>query len=335
MGQEEPQNQERAEEEKLQNQERAGDEEEGDDDKEAQRSNELLDQRSTPHRAAIVSPLLQLSPPRSRRESVRDWFLRTLDRPFFQVLGLVVLFGVVADGAAFFFFLMGWQATCSEPSRTDCEPRNSIYNVTVQLLTWLFTYMAIVSMPWRCVNATHTFGWGTPPRDNAKGLDVYGRPTNEIWFHMDLINRGGIIIVLLMNCLLQFANQATRLIFYNYELQDTSPGNKWVNIFFVSSMVFAAIGAIWGIIVSERIRKKHPGRFGPGPWQTVRHYWRVCVNRCCLCREVEEEEVEELEESEQLLRKLEEECDEENPTRNPLKIGLLGAQRAGLRLFGL
>jgi hypothetical protein len=67
----------------------------------------------------------------------------------------------------------------------------------------------------------------------------------------------------------------------------------------------------WFIIVSERIRKKYPGRFGPGPRQTVRHYWRVCVNRCCLCREVEGEEVEELlEESEQLLRKLEEEFDE-------------------------
>ena len=83
----------------------------------------------------------------------------------------------------------------------------------------------------------------------------------------------------------------------------------------------------WFIIVSERIRKKYPERFGPGPRQTVRHHWRVCVNRCCLCREVEEEEVEELEESEQLLlRKLEEEFDEENPTCNPLKISLLGAQ---------
>ena len=170
-----------------------------------------------PAQASLLFDISQLDPPMTRRETFRNCLLRFLDRPEFQVFGMVVLFLMVADGALFFFFLMGWQTLCDTPSKTDCEPRNTVYNISVQILTGIFTYMVTVSMPWRCANFVHTFGLGI--RDNSTGLDLFGRPTNEIWFHIGWWNRAGIIICLLLNCLLQYANQTTRIIFHTYDLQ--------------------------------------------------------------------------------------------------------------------
>lgn len=150
-----------------------------------------------------------LQPPRTRRERFRDGVLRFLDRPELQVLGIIVMIGVVASGACFFFFLMGWQTLCDTPSKTDCSPRNEIYNISIQILCWLFTYGAVIAMPWRCANFVQVCGCGI--RKNDPGLDLYGRPSNEVWFHIDLCNRRGILTCLILNCLLQYANQAVSL----------------------------------------------------------------------------------------------------------------------------
>jgi len=301
-----------------------------DDDKDGVHHDTVLDD-SLRHGRVDAIPLDLLDPPMTRRERFRDYILRWLDRPEFQIAGLVVLFLVIADGALFFFFLMGWQTLCDDPSRTDCSPRNEVYNVSVQLLTWLFTYMATVSMPWRCANFIQIFGCGK--RDNGRGMDLYGRPTNEVWFHIAWGHKSGIIICLMLNCLLQYANQATRLIFYNYEKQDTHPGNKWVNIFFGTSFAFAGIGFLWSVICTERLRKQHPGRFGPGVVTLLKQYWKIFWSKL-TCHPLEEEEEEELDEDSKELRLAEEQDDEEDPTRYR-RFNILGAQRAGLRLFGM
>lgn len=278
-------------------------------------------------------PIHLLYPPMTRRERFRDWVLRTLDRPCFQITGLIVMFLVVADGALFFFFLIGWQTLCDYPTKTNCSPRNEIYNISVQLLTWLFTYMATISMPWRCANFIQIFGCGK--RDNTKGLDLYGRPTNEVWFHIGWWHRAGIISCLILNCLLQYANESTRLIFYTYKAQDVSPGVFWVNIFFGSSFIFAGIGALWITICCERLRKKHPGRFGPGVAELVQKYCsKVWTWIFCRSEEPEQESIEgELDEYENELRHAEEEDDQDDPTHYPFNA--LGVQRAGLRLFAM
>ena len=273
-------------------------------------------------------PINLLNPPRSRRERFRDFVLRLLDRPEFQVMGLIVLFLVVADGALFFFFLMGWQRLCDTPAKTDCSPRNEIYNISVEILTLLFTYMATVSMPWRCANFIQIFGCGI--RDNSKGLDLYGRPTNDVWFHISWYNRAGIITCLMLNCLLQYANQIARIMFHTYELQDAPPGVYWVNVFFGSSFLFAGIGALWSLICSEQIRKHHPGRFGPGASAYCGKVWNWIS---CRPKQEAETSEEELDESEQDLRQEEEKDDEDDPTHYPFNA--LGVQRAGLRLFAM
>eukprot|EP00527_Entomoneis_sp_CCMP2396_P007278 CAMPEP_0198147352 /NCGR_PEP_ID=MMETSP1443-20131203/34916_1 /TAXON_ID=186043 /ORGANISM="Entomoneis sp., Strain CCMP2396" /LENGTH=300 /DNA_ID=CAMNT_0043811637 /DNA_START=53 /DNA_END=955 /DNA_ORIENTATION=- len=261
-------------------------------------------------RPVTAIPVDLLNPPRRRRERFRDWLLRLLDRPEFQVMGLVVMFLVVAVGAIFFFFLMGWQTLCDTPAKMDCSPRNEVYNISVQILTGLFTYMVTVTLPCRCANFIQIFGCSI--RDNSKGLDLYGRPTNDVWFHISWYNRAGIITCLMMNCILQYANQIARIIFITYDSQDTTPGLVWVNLFFVSSFLFAGIGGAWTLICSEQLRKHHPGQFGPGASEYCDKIWGWI---CCRPEHQAETGEEELDESERDLRQAEEKDEEEDPTQ--------------------
>ena len=261
-----------------------------------------------------------LSPSRSSGERSRDALLRLLDGTIFQYLGLMVLFLVVVDGAFFFFLLIGAQRMCRP--RTDCDPRNGWYNISIQILNILFTYMATVSMPWRCTNAIHLFGMGCPMRSNAKGKNLYGLDVNEIWFHVPIARRRGIIIFLLLNCLTQYANQVTRIVYFSYSLQNQSPGNIWTNgtyhtcmvssllcnngrqlmdhdsilnqfnsiqsnsiyvVFFASSMICAAIGGGWQGYEESILRKADPVLFPPGPLQLAKQYL------CCKDKEEKEE----------------------------------------------
>jgi hypothetical protein len=134
--------------------------------------------------------------------------------------------------------------------------------------------MAIVSMPWRCTNAIHVFGCGLPRRDNGKGKNLYGMSSDDVWFHIPLIHRQSITSILLWNCIFQFANQATRIIYWNYGLQSEYPGNLWTNIFFGASMICAAIGALYLTIIENKVRKQNPELFEPGPIQMFTAWWK-------------------------------------------------------------
>jgi hypothetical protein len=83
-----------------------------------------------------------IDPPITITERYRDTLLRTFDLPIFQYIGIFIIVGVVIDGAIFFFLLMGWHTLCHPV--TDCEPRNTVYNISIQILNGFFTYMAIV-----------------------------------------------------------------------------------------------------------------------------------------------------------------------------------------------
>lgn len=282
-----------------------------------------------------------LNPPPSCGEHLRDAIMRILDLPFFQYLGIAVLVGVVASGAVFFFFLMGWQTLCRP--RTDCNPRNDIYNVAIQFLNVFFTYMACVSMPWRCTNFLHTVGWACPPRENAPGHDLYGQVTDDVWFHVPLRQRTVILVFLLLNCLFQFANQVTRIIYYNYELQNEFPGNMWTNVFFGMSMICAAVGG--GLIgwQTGKQRAADPDRFGPGPVELV----RGVINKV-LKRDQQEEQqqppsaFEETQIDETLttpatrgLYRASQGSAQFDPTRDSMRRSVLGSSRSSLRMFAM
>lgn len=218
-------------------------------------------------------PLAPLDPPESYGEYFRDFVLQALDHPFFQGIGIVVLILVIADGAFFFFLLVGWQTLCRP--RTDCEPRNWWYNWSIQVLNVLFTYMSAVSMPWRSANFLHITGCSCPARKRTPGHDLYGRPVDDdVWFFVPLQRRLGITMILLLNCIFQFANQGTRIYFYSFELQNDYPGVLWTNIFFSLSFLMAGLGGAWLAYEVSVLRKKHPTQFGAGPVELALNFWR-------------------------------------------------------------
>jgi Protein of unknown function (DUF2985) len=211
-----------------------------------------------------------LDPVRTNSEACRDSLLKLLDHPFFQVAGIIMLVLIVADGALFFFLLIGGHLLCRP--RLDCQPRNDWYNASIQILNILFTYSAIVSMPWRVTNLLH-LTTSCPRRCNDVGYNLYGiSNAPDIWFHIPKGRRLGITIVLLLNAVFQYVNQGTRIYYPNFEVQDRYPGNLWTNVFFFLSFLCAGIAAAWLGMESGRIRKQKPGVFGPGPIETIREY---------------------------------------------------------------
>jgi hypothetical protein len=277
-----------------------------------------------------------IDPPPSRGENSRDWILSTLDRPFFQALGLLVLFFVISSGALFFFFLMGWQTVCRP--RTDCEPRNWWLNWAIQVLNVCFTYTAFISLPWRATNAIHTFGWGCPYRRNDVGYDLYGLPTQDIWFHVPLFRRGGILVILILNCVTQYANQATRIKYYSYDLADVSPGNIWTNVFFVSSFAFSGIGGAWLLYEYGKVRKAHPANtFDPGPVDMARiKYGEYKASREAAMKknDGEKDDAEAIEEV-AVLAKTDSVLHNPDPTREGKRRSLVPANRSSMRLFAM
>lgn len=265
-----------------------------------------------------------LEPPASRLELSRDWWFNFLDGRFHFWIGVIVMLLVIVDGALFFFMLIGGQNLCRP--RTDCEPRNAIYNWSVQILNVLFSYLATISLPWRVANAIH-LSHGYDKRQSTPGYDLYGQPTNEIWYHIREGKRRWVVFWLIANSLLQWANQATRIVYYSYELQDTFPGNVWTNVFFLSSMLCAAIGGFCQLHEEHQLRRTHPDRFPPGPLDVANNYLEVV---CCICRCRENENLGETERGEEDQRQLER---EENARKRCLSW--LRSAKTSLDLWGI
>jgi hypothetical protein len=186
-------------------------------------------------------------------------------------------------------------------------------------------------------------------RSNADGKNLYGMAVADIWFHVPLPKRRGIILVLLANCLTQYANQATRIVYHSYSLQNQSPGNIWTNgtcivcamcnvplrsdeidesrslrttspsrvllaVFFVTSMICAAIGGGWQGYEESQLRKAHPDQFPPGPLDLVRSYLG--------CKKGEDERKEAPDQ-------------EHDPTRAPLNPAVVPVPRSSMRLWAM
>ena len=228
--------------------------------------------------------LSDLVPPASPLEKMRDWWLRFLGGKVHFWIGVIVMILIIADGAFFFFLLVGAHGLCRP--RTDCEPRNYWYNWSIQFLNVLFSYLATITLPWRISNAVHLFG---KRRSSKPGLDLYGQPTEEIWYHCQQAKRKVVVVFLLLNSGTQWANQASRIVFYSYELQDSFPGSLWTNIFFVSSMLCAGIAGFVQLQEEMKVRREHQDRFPPGLIDIVKHYLKIvcCQKKHCNIEECE------------------------------------------------
>lgn len=227
-------------------------------------TSEPCDEPSNPINKAI-------HPPPSKIELLRDRCLEILGGEAHNWIALIVLILVVIDGAFFFFLLIGAHNMCDTPSRTDCDPRNWWYNFSIQFLNVLFTYLAIVSLPWKLAHAAHLLP-ATRSRSCNVGLDLYGQPSNEIWYHICPKRRRWMVGFLLVNSLTQYANQVTRIVYYNYNLQNTYPGVLWTNLFFVLSFACAGVAGLFQLREETLLRKQRPQEFPPGPVEIAKKY---------------------------------------------------------------
>ena len=217
---------------------------------------------STAPATDTIIPLSELDPPPSRSEILRDKWLESLSGKIHFWVGVTVMALIIIDGAFFFFLLIGAQNMCTP--RTNCNPRNWWYNFSIQFLNVLFTYLATISLPWRLSNAAHLFnGSGKHNRSSDAGLDLYGRPTEKIWYHISQSRRRLIVFFLILNSLTQYANQASRIIYYSFELQNVFPGTLWTNLFFMLSMMCAAVAGFLQLHAEMGLRKVHPETFPP------------------------------------------------------------------------
>lgn len=204
----------------------------------------------------------RLDPPRSYREVVRDFILRTLDHPIAQCIGLFVVLLIVADGGLFFFSAIGAHRLCRP--RLNCEPRNTVVNISIHVLNGGISYMSAASFPWRWANFVHLLG--CTPRSCAVGQNLYGQPcaAHDVWFHIPRQKRLGITILLLFQCFLQLTNHIMRGIYWSYELSQAMPGAVLTKVFMVASFSCSGAAAAWTAVESRRLRKAFPKQFSVG-----------------------------------------------------------------------
>ena len=232
-----------------------------------------------------------ISPPPTSAEIRRDQVLEWIAGKISHRIALVVVTLIIVDGALFFFLLIGAHAMCNTPSRFNCDPRNYWYNFSIQFLNVNISYLAIISLPWKLAHAVHL---SCSPRSCEVGLNLYGQPTEEIWFHIPPNKRRVIVGLLVVNSFAQYTNQTMRIIYSTYERQSTFPGNLLTSVFFFTSFSCAIVAAIRQLHAEGAIRKAQPGRFPPGPLTVAKRYIRSVF---CPDRQADDEE--ESEESEE------------------------------------
>ena len=225
-------------------------------------------------------------------ERTRDRVLEFLAQPLLSIwtlLAIVHMLLVVGVGAWFFFiFLDSGGPNNFAMSQDDSDKHR---NISIQVLTSLFTWSALLTMPWRLSNATHlTYNTGRdhfgfyhpccntvvgrlccapgPSRSCAAGHDFYGKETEAIWFNISTSHRRAIVTLLLMNTFSQFLNQAMRIVYYDYHSSNEYPGSAWCNAPFATSMVTGIIAAFYQLLQERKLRREEPERFPSGPLES-------------------------------------------------------------------
>ena len=188
----------------------------------------------------------------SRVERARDRLLHVVEAPLFKCLGVLYIVAVIADGAFFFFVMIGAHRI------TPQSVADWWLNASIQLLCALFTYSALLTAPWRLANAMHL---ASSRRSSATGRDFYGRPTEQIWFNLARRDRIKLVALLLANGGFQLCNQASRCVYSSFGLSNSWPGNLWVNVFFVLSFASGGAGAAYQYRCEAQLRRRFPHRF--------------------------------------------------------------------------
>ena len=169
---------------------------------------------------ASAAQALRRPPPAdaSELERFRDKVLLFLGHRFFLLIAICWLIALCGFGAfcgiTFGALYVPFAIVAAQQGNTSAaENWNAIglrdetlewwANVCVQILTGLFTYFNVLTLPWRLSILNHMLG----SRSDAPGRDFYGRPTEAIWFHIPRKPRAVIISSLIASTLAHTATQ--------------------------------------------------------------------------------------------------------------------------------
>lgn len=201
----------------------------------------------------------------TRYELARDATLVFLSRRCFSWIAIALIPAVLGFGATWFFLIIGVPAPLSD------EERGRWQNTSIQILVTIMVYAAIISLPWRGANAIHLW---CSHRSSAIGHDLWGRPTDDIWFHIPRPHRGAITVLLLGNSVSQYINRVARCVYPDHESASQMPGRFWTLAFLLLALALQGAGGVYTAMREERLRKALPGRFGPSPVERAALWWR-------------------------------------------------------------
>jgi len=232
-----------------------------------------------PVNASAIQSIRQKAPDDATiAELIRDAILHLLLSKFGMGMNIIWIICTASAGTWWVSTLFGWydccyviygaggyNATIDGPwvmSKTDWA------NVAIQTVRGLLTYQCLFIVgPWRFTNFWHLTLSG---RSCAPGLDLYGRPTDSVWFHMPEKRRMGVILALLGNIFFQVCLQIAAIRYYSYSLDQSAPGTLLGLTFMLSSIGCAICGAFKQSTAEHDMHKSDPDRFPPNP---VVHAW--------------------------------------------------------------
>jgi hypothetical protein len=81
-------------------------------------------------------------------------------------------------------------------------------------------------------------------RNSAPGLDLYGRSTDSVWFHIPEARRLKIILFLMGNIVFQICLQICACVYYSYALDKSTGGTITGLLFMLLSIGCAICGAV-------------------------------------------------------------------------------------------
>lgn len=116
--------------------------------------------------------------------------------------------------------------------------------------------------PWRISNLWHLT---CSRRQHEAGFDLYGRPTESSWFHIDQRKRLRVTLLLIGNIIFQLVLQSAAIYYYSYELDQTAPGIAIGLSMMLLSIGCAITGGIYSQLYEHELHLKDPDRFPPNP----------------------------------------------------------------------
>ena len=196
----------------------------------------------------------------TRAEKFRDNLVAAIEHPYFLYPAAVICMTLLTIfGLWLLCLLFGWHTLCS-PVR-DCEPRNFWVNACLQIITWVFTFKAVCSLPWRVADYFHARGWTR--RNHELGRNWHGNfDAGNAWYHVDQTTRRRLVALMLAECFFQFLNQGTRVIFMGYASSTTFPGIIWTNCFIFGAMVGGMTSTVGYFRATEKVKRQQPEQFG-------------------------------------------------------------------------